>query len=339
MYFIVTFFFSFCSSILSVSFFSGFFLKSCPAAENIIRSAAIKKWNTDKTITAGLLRMFFHDCFVTGCDASLLILSTPGNQAEIEAGPNLTIHGQDLINTIKTQFEAACPGVVSCADIIALATREVVLLAGGPFIDFPTGRRDGVVSQASAVNLPGPSDTVSQAIAAFQSIGLNVNDLVTLLGAHTVGVAHCLFFSDRLYNFQGTGHPDPTIAPALLNSLKAQCPQSATGALGNPVALDQGTPFRVDTSYFQQLELNHGILQIDQELTHDLRTSGLVRSFTPSRGGRKGFSGGQWGPSFARSMVKLGNVGVLTGNNGQIRHTCAKRHNCCKLHQGGDILT
>ncbi len=141
-------------------------------------------------------------------------------------------------------------------------------------------------------------------------------------GAHTVGVAHCVFFSDRLYNFQGTGRPDPTIAPSLLKSLKAQCPQSATGALGNPVALDQGTPFRVDTSYFQQLGLNHGILQLDQELTHDRRTSGLVRSFTPSQGGRKGFSGGQWGPSFARSMVKLGNVGVLTGNKGQIRHTC-----------------
>ncbi len=42
-----------------------FYRKSCPAAENIIRSAAIKKWNRDKTITAGLLRMFFHDCFVT----------------------------------------------------------------------------------------------------------------------------------------------------------------------------------------------------------------------------------------------------------------------------------
>ncbi len=57
--------------------------------------------------------------------------------------------------------------------------------AGGSFIDFPTGRRDGVVSQASAVNLPGPSVSVSQAIAAFQSIGLNVNDLVSLLGENS----------------------------------------------------------------------------------------------------------------------------------------------------------
>ncbi|CAK9879858.1 unnamed protein product [Sphagnum jensenii] len=297
-----------------------FYRNSCPGAENIIRAAVIAKWNSDKTITAGLLRMFFHDCFVTGCDASLLILSTPGNQAEIEAGPNLTIHGQDLINTIKTNLEAACPGVVSCADIIALATRDVVLLAGGPQILFPTGRRDGVVSLASAVDVPGPTDTVTQAIAAFNSIGLNVNDLTTLLGAHTVGVAHCLFFSDRLYNFQGTGVADPTMAPALVATLKSVCPQGATG-LGNPVALDQGTEFIVDTSYFQQLQLNHGILQIDQELTHDARTSGLVRSFAPQ--GRAGqFGPSPWGLSFARSMVKLGNVGVLTGTKGQIRKTC-----------------
>jgi peroxidase len=75
-----------------------------------------------------MLALLYSKTTLQGCDASLLILSTPGNQAEIEAGPNLTIHGQDLINTIKTQLEAACPGVVSCADIIALATREVVLL-------------------------------------------------------------------------------------------------------------------------------------------------------------------------------------------------------------------
>jgi peroxidase len=139
-------------------------------------------------------------------------------------------------------------------------------------------------------------------------------------GAHTVGVAHCLFFSDRLYNFQGTGVADPTMAPALVATLKSVCPQGASG-LGNPVALDQGTEFIVDTSYFQQLQLNHGILQIDQELTHDPRTSGLVRSFAPQ--GRAGqFGPSPWGFSFARSMVKLGNVGVLTGTNGQIRKTC-----------------
>ncbi len=65
-----------------------------------------------------------------GCDASILIHSTPRNQAELDAGPNLTIHGLDLIDTAKAALEKACPGVVSCADIIALATRDAVVLVG-----------------------------------------------------------------------------------------------------------------------------------------------------------------------------------------------------------------
>lgn len=42
----------------------GFYSSSCPNAEKIIAAAVIQKWTADKTITAGLLRMFFHDCFI-----------------------------------------------------------------------------------------------------------------------------------------------------------------------------------------------------------------------------------------------------------------------------------
>lgn len=42
----------------------GFYATSCPTAESLIQKATQTKWNVDKTITAGILRMFFHDCFV-----------------------------------------------------------------------------------------------------------------------------------------------------------------------------------------------------------------------------------------------------------------------------------
>lgn len=61
-----------------------------------------------------------------GCDASLLIKSKPGNQAEKDAGANLTVHGYDVIDSAKAAVEKLCPGKVSCADIIALSTRDVV---------------------------------------------------------------------------------------------------------------------------------------------------------------------------------------------------------------------
>ena len=49
----------------------------------------------------------------------------------------------------------------------------------------PTGRRDGRISQASQVNLPGPTMSVAQATSAFTAKGLSQNDMVTLLGTQS----------------------------------------------------------------------------------------------------------------------------------------------------------
>jgi peroxidase len=64
-----------------------------------------------------------------GCDASILLDDTESFTGEKNAGPNAnSVRGYDVIDTIKTQVEAACSATVSCADIVALAARDGVNL-------------------------------------------------------------------------------------------------------------------------------------------------------------------------------------------------------------------
>jgi len=48
--------------------------------------------------------------------------------------------------------------------------------------------------------------------------------LFLFTGAHTLGVAECQFFLDRLYNFLGTGLPDPDLDLTYGNYLRNICP-------------------------------------------------------------------------------------------------------------------
>ncbi|XWS58586.1 hypothetical protein CRYUN_Cryun08bG0047000 [Craigia yunnanensis] len=293
----------------------GFYKTSCPRAESIVQAAVQRRFNLDKSVPAALLRMHFHDCFVRGCDASILIEPNSKRQSEKNAGPNLTVREYELIDEAKKNLEAACSSKVSCADIIALATRDAVFLSGGPFYAVPTGRRDGLVSNPDEVNLPGPTLSVSQAFQTFRAKSMTMDDMVTLLGAHTAGVAHCSFFLDRITNFQGTGRPDPTMNSSLVVELRRIC-GAASASVPDPTAfLDQGTSFTVDNEYFKQIRFKRsGVMQIDQELANDISSSRFVSGFASNST--------LFRTRFAQAMVKMGSIQVLVGKAGEIRKNC-----------------
>ncbi|KAK7290687.1 hypothetical protein RIF29_05283 [Crotalaria pallida] len=311
MKFTILFFFFFVFPLALADLRVGFYSSTCPRAENIVRQVVQRHFNTDRSITAALLRMHFHDCFVRGCDASILIDSTKVNESEKNARPNLTVRGYEIIDEIKTILENTCPSIVSCADIITLATRDALAMAGGPAYDIATGRRDGVVSIKSDANeLPGPNSQVSQALQIFTSKGMSLNQMVTLLGAHTIGVAHCDFFKQRL-NDPNSNNLDPDLAAKFSNICAKNNPP--------PVFLDQNTSFLFDNQFYNQILLKRGVLSIDSQLALDPSSRGLVSTFAGNNG--------NFLQSFADAMIKMGSIGVLVNNDGEIRKNCRAINN------------
>ncbi|KAL6975721.1 Peroxidase 3 [Sarracenia purpurea var. burkii] len=296
-----------------------FYAKSCPNAERIVFDYVNQHVPPVPSIASALLRLHFHDCFVRGCDASILLNFTKasGNQTERVAIPNLTIRGFSFIDRVKSVVEAKCPGVVSCADIIALVARDAIVSTGGPFWRVPTGRRDGLISNASEAlaNIPPPTSNFSSLRTIFASKGLDLRDLVLLSGSHTIGVAHCTSFSNRLYNFTGVGDQDPTLDPAYAANLKAR---KCTTPTDNTtlVEMDPGSFRTFDRDYYANLLKRRGLFQSDASLITNSASKTFVQQLL--RGPATGFLA-----EFGLSMEKLGRIQVKTGSAGEVRKHCA----------------
>eukprot|EP01018_Ginkgo_biloba_P040085 Gb_01887 [translate_table: standard] len=292
-------------------------LKSCPKVESVVRETIRNATKFDPKVSARILRMHFHDCFIRGCDASVLLDSTPGKQAEKDAPPNVSLRSFYVIDDAKTKLESICPRTVSCADILAIAARDVVVQSGGPHWEVPKGRKDGMISKANDTrNLPAPTFNVSQLIQSFALRGLSISDLVALSGGHTLGFSHCSSFASRLHNFNASHRVDPSIQQQFAQSLRSVCPQTNTNRSAG--AFLDSTANQFDNTYFQHLLQGKGVFGSDQSLFLDDRTKSLVNTFASNQ---KAFF-----TAFAKSMVKMGSVGV-NKSGGQIRINCRKINN------------
>ncbi|KAI3940417.1 hypothetical protein MKW98_024824 [Papaver atlanticum] len=291
---------------------NGFYTDICKInVEETVQRIVFERNQKDSTLVAALVRMQFHDCFVEGCDASLLL---KGDDTEKTAGPNGSVRGYELIDEIKTELEQKCPDKVSCADIIVMATRDTVAFSRGRRYEVETGRRDGSISRASdaIANLPSPSISVFDSIEVFKAKGLNATDMVLLLGGHTIGKASCGNFESRLYS----SPPDSSMDRSLAEKLKMICPKKTEGSNAGQADLDQNSASTniVDNSFYQQIRMNRGLLSIDQKIAFDMLTAELVKTLSNDNV--------QFFTRFGAAMVKLGAVGVKVGNEGEIRKDC-----------------
>ncbi|CAN1262982.1 Cationic peroxidase 1 [Linum perenne] len=147
---------------------SNYYDISCPKALSLIRSSVLGAVHKDRRMGASLLRLHFHDCFVNGCDGSVLLDDTANFTGEKTAGPNMnSLRGFEVIDSIKLQMESVCPGVVSCADILTVAARDSVVALGGPSWNVQLGRRD---STTASYNAARNNDTLSPLDAVSPSL-------------------------------------------------------------------------------------------------------------------------------------------------------------------------
>ncbi|XP_057953921.1 peroxidase P7-like [Malania oleifera] len=293
---------------------ANFYATTCRNLQTIVRNATRQAVNSEPRMGASLLRMFFHDCFVNGCDGSILLDDTATLPGEKNALPNKnSVRGYEVIDDIKAQVEKACPATVSCADILALAARDGVVALGGPSWTVQLGRRDATIANLTGANtdLPSPFADVPTLISMFQAKGLNTRDMIALSGAHTIGLVRCVLFRNRIYN-------ETNIDPNFAAIRKASCPANQGNGDDNLAPLDVQTsaqPF--DNLYYQNLLLGRGLLHSDQVLFSNgsIASTGLqVLAYSASNVA--------FFRDFGAAMVKMSNISPLIGTSGEIRRNC-----------------
>ncbi|QCD94510.1 peroxidase [Vigna unguiculata] len=286
---------------LSYSFYS----QTCPNLETIVTNHLTKVFQQTHWQAPALLVIFFHDCFVQGCDGSLLLDGNPGERDE-PLNRGISSKAVKTIDELREIVHKECGRIVSCADITVLAARDAVFLSGGPYFNVPLGRRDSLnFSIEEAKNLPLPYNTTDVTLKTFESKNLDVTDVVALSGAHTIGRAHCHTFYNRV------SPQDPTMDKTLAKLLNSTCPTTYSR---NTFPLDFTTPQLFDNKYYINLINHQGLFTSDQHLFKDNRTKGLVEAFALDQT--------LFFQKFAHAFVKMSQLGVLTRNQGEIRAKC-----------------
>ncbi|KAH1129714.1 hypothetical protein J1N35_001092 [Gossypium stocksii] len=276
----------------------------CPQALPAIKKVVEAAVHWEPRMGASLLRLHFHDCFVNGCDGSLLLDSSTTFETEKNARDNFnSVRGFEVVDQIKAEVDRVCGRpVVSCADILAVAARDSVVV--------------GISRQHASISING-SPYIDQ---QFQEPGLEQerlikdemdkygsgSDLVALSGGHAIGLSQCVIFRNRIYNATN-------IDLVFAKERRATCPR--TGGNTNLAPFDP-TPTRFDTAYFKNLVKERGLLTSDQALFNGGSTDKLVETYNKN-------PDAFW-VDFRKSMIKMGNIKPLTRNQGQIRVNCRK---------------
>ncbi|XP_049383013.1 putative Peroxidase 48 [Solanum stenotomum] len=178
--------------------------------------------------------------------------------------------------------------------------------------------------------IPRPNGNIIETLKLLSLRGFDERETVALLVifssfiAHNIGRIGCQFIRPRLSNFTGTGLPDPTIPPDFVEELRRKCPDdnNTISNMLNDEDTDKARGLSVsigtslDNHYYKTLMRGRGLLFADQQLMANEKTAAAVTDYAID-------DGIIFRTEFAHAMAKLSNFGVLTGSEGEVRHSCS----------------
>ncbi|KAL0430047.1 UNVERIFIED_CONTAM: Peroxidase 11 [Sesamum radiatum] len=262
---------------------------------------------SDPRNAALILRLHFHDCFVQGCDGSVLLDDTITLQGEKKAPNNINaLKGFRIIDRIKTGLSPSAlkQSLVLIFSLLLLEMQFFLYLSKSEsdimvswffvltscayagwwtLLGCSPGRKDSKTAgyALTETNLPTADEGLLSIISKFLYQGLSVTDMVALsleqlikilkknvllAGAHTIGMARCVNFRNRIYgDFVATSGFNNPLSQQYLSNLKSVCPP-VKGSDNNESAMDYVSPNLFDNSYYQILLRGEGLINSDQEL-------------------------------------------------------------------------
>ncbi|KAL3752654.1 hypothetical protein ACJRO7_000116 [Eucalyptus globulus] len=251
-----------------------YYQNSCPDAKKYVRDQVEFYSKQDRTLALKLIRLLYSDCFVTLCISILL-------DGSIQNAALLGLP-MEMIDKVKEVLEQHL---------------------GGMSYPIPTRRRDENSSSAKSVDLPFmPYLGVlwKAEPGYFKSKGLNVLVLTALRGTS------CSFIPDRLYDFNKTGEPDPSMDPTFLSQLREQCPPNSTNlAYLNP---DLGSSYRFGNSFYSRVRHHQAVLGINQQIASNFDSSLIAWEYDVRFGDFQKMLG--------MSTIRMGNIKLRPEDQG-----------------------